>query len=80
MQRVSRELFKAFNGMNAGFEEVCEAALKSDDNLESLQAKDQIVIDELSTHTDVGRQELIHPYKVGFFSNNSLDDWLMIFG
>ena len=28
------------------------------------QAKDQIVIDELSTHTDVGRQELIHPYKV----------------
>lgn len=47
VQRVSRELFKAFNGMNAGFEE----------------AKDQIVIDELSTHTDVGRQELIHPYK-----------------
>lgn len=38
VQRVSRELFKAFNGMNAGFEE----------------AKDQIAIDELSTHTDVG--------------------------
>ena len=30
----------------------------------TVQAKDQIVIDELSTHTDVGRQELIHPYKV----------------
>ena len=27
------------------------------------QAKDQIVIDELTTHTDTGRQELIHPYK-----------------
>ena len=29
------------------------------------QAKDQIVIDELSTHTDDSRRELIHPYKVG---------------
>ena len=47
IQRVSRELYKAFSGMNAGFAE----------------AKDQIVIDELSTHTDVGRQEAIHPYK-----------------
>ena len=28
-----------------------------------LKAKDQIVIDELTTHTDTGRQELIHPYK-----------------
>ena len=48
IQRVSRELYKAFAGLNAGFED----------------AKDQIVIDELSTHTDVGRQEAIHPYKV----------------
>ena len=29
-----------------------------------MQAKDQIVIDELSSHTDTGRKELIHPYKV----------------
>ena len=28
-----------------------------------MKAKDQIVIDELTTHTDTGRQELIHPYK-----------------
>ena len=28
------------------------------------KAKDQIVIDELSTHTDESRKELIHPYKV----------------
>ena len=48
IQRVSRELYKAFSGLNAGFEE----------------AKDQVVIDELSTHTDIGRQEAIHPYKV----------------
>jgi len=47
IQRVSRELYKAFSGMNSGFAE----------------AKDQIAIDELSTHTDVGRQEAIHPYK-----------------
>lgn len=45
-------LVKAFSGMNSGFAE----------------AKDQVVIDELSTHTDVGRQELIHPYKVGRMS------------
>lgn len=47
IQRVSRELYKAFSGMNQGFAE----------------AKDQIAIDELSTHTDIGRQEAIHPYK-----------------
>ena len=29
-----------------------------------MQAADQIVIDELSSHTDTGRKELIHPYKV----------------
>ena len=29
-----------------------------------VQAKDQVVIDELSSHTDTGRKELIHPYKV----------------
>ena len=48
IQRVSRELYKAFSGLNSGFPE----------------AKDQVVIDELSTHTDIGRQEAIHPYKV----------------
>jgi len=47
IQRVARELYKAFSGQNTGFKE----------------AKDQIVIDELTTHTDTGRQELIHPYK-----------------
>lgn len=47
IQRVSRELYKAFNGLNEGFKE----------------PKDQVVIDELSTHTDTNRQELIHPYK-----------------
>ena len=35
VQRVSRELFKAFNGMNAGFEEVCKLAINSDDNFEA---------------------------------------------
>jgi len=45
--RVTREMYKAFNGLNEGFAE----------------AKDQIVIDELSTHTDESRKELIHPYK-----------------
>ena len=29
-----------------------------------LQPTDQIVIDELSSHTDSTRQQLIHPYKV----------------
>ena len=29
-----------------------------------MQPKDQVVIDELSSHTDLTRQELIHPYKV----------------
>ena len=48
IQRVARELYKAFSGMNEGFKE----------------AKDQIVIDELSSHTDSTRQQLIHPYKV----------------
>ena len=48
IQRVARELYKAFNGLNEGFKE----------------AKDQVVIDELSSHTDKTRQELIHPYKV----------------
>ena len=33
-------------------------------NLNYVKAKDQIVIDELSTHTDESRKELIHPYKV----------------
>ena len=47
IQRVARELYKAFSGQNTEFKE----------------AKDQIVIDELTTHTDTGRQELIHPYK-----------------
>jgi len=47
IQRVAREMFKAFSGMNEEFED----------------AKDQVVIDELSSHTDVGRKELIHPYK-----------------
>merc|ERR1711976_347458 len=45
--RVSREMYKAFSGLNEGFQD----------------AKDQIVIDELSTHTDDSRKELIHPYK-----------------
>ena len=35
VQRVSRELFKAFNGMNAGFEEVSKVAINRDDNLEA---------------------------------------------
>jgi len=47
IQRVARELYKALNGMNEEFEE----------------AKDQVVIDDLTTHTDAGRQEMIHPYK-----------------
>ena len=39
-----------------------------------VQAKDQIVIDELSSHTDTGRKELIHPYKVilGIFYLSSI--------
>ena len=45
---MSRELYKAFSGQNKGFSD----------------PKDQIAIDELSTHTDIGRQEAIHPYKV----------------
>merc|ERR1711874_751854 len=40
-------MYKAFSGMNEEFED----------------AKDQVVIDELSSHTDTGRKELIHPYK-----------------
>lgn len=47
IQRVARELYKALNGMNEAFENV----------------KDQIVVDDLTTHTDNGRQEMIHPYK-----------------
>ena len=63
IQRVAREMFKAFSGMNAGFEDV---SLRFDcyNVIHTVQAKDQIVIDELSSHTDTGRQELIHPYKV----------------
>merc|ERR1712142_99800 len=51
--RVARELYKAFSGMNEEFKE----------------PKDQIVIDELSSHTDVTRQELIHPYKTIYGRN-----------
>merc|ERR550519_566798 len=53
IQRVARELYKAFSGMNEEFKE----------------PKDQIVIDELSTHTDTTRQELIHPYKTIYGRN-----------
>merc|ERR1719397_886339 len=53
IQRVARELYKAFSGMNEEFKE----------------PKDQIVIDELSSHTDSGRQELIHPYKTIYGRN-----------
>ena len=56
IQRVARELYKAFNGLNEGFKE----------------AKDQVVIDELSSHTDKTRQELIHPYKVEQYSFPSI--------
>ena len=61
IQRVARELYKAFSGQNTGFKEV-QSLSRSHCQLFS-QAKDQIVIDELTTHTDTGRQELIHPYK-----------------
>jgi len=53
IQRVARELYKAFSGMNEEFKE----------------PKDQVVIDELSSHTDSGRQELIHPYKTIYGRN-----------
>ena len=56
--RVTKKMYKAFGGLNEGFADVrlwskygacCE--------LHSYcQAKDQIVIDELSTHTDDSRQ------------------------
>jgi len=47
IQRVAREMYKAFSGMNEEF----------------VDPKEQIVIDKLSSHTDTGRKELIHPYK-----------------
>jgi len=47
IQRVARELYKAFSGLNEEFE----------------RPQDQVVIDTLSAHTDNNRQELIHPYK-----------------
>jgi len=47
IQRVARELYKAFSGLNEEFE----------------RPQDQVVIDTLSAHTDSNRQELIHPYK-----------------
>ena len=64
IQRVARELYKAFSGMNEEFKEVNYEQNRIVE-LVNLQPKDQIVIDELSSHTDSGRQELIHPYKVG---------------
>ena len=63
IQRVAREMYKAFNGMNEGFEDVSFCNNCYNITLH-VQAKDQIVIDELSSHTDTGRQELIHPYRV----------------
>ena len=47
IQRVARELYKAFSGLNEEFS--CP--------------EEQIVMDTLSTHTDTARRELIHPYK-----------------
>merc|ERR1711953_209006 len=47
ISRVAREMYRAFSGLNEGFE----------------NAADQVVIDELSTHTDDSRAELIHPYR-----------------
>ena len=63
IQRVARELYKAFSGMNEEFQEVLMLVYNSN-YVNNTQPKDQIVIDELSTHTDVTRQELIYPYKV----------------
>ncbi|XP_023328245.1 uncharacterized protein LOC111701280 isoform X2 [Eurytemora carolleeae] len=66
IQRVARELYKALSGLNEEFE----------------NAKDQIVIDDLTTHTDTGRQEMIHPYKTLYgrdlnqvLRDNLGDDW-----
>lgn len=53
IQRVARELYKALSGMNEDFENV----------------SDQIVVDDLTTHTDTGRQEVIHPYKTLYGRN-----------
>ena len=61
---MSRELYKAFSGKNPGFAEVSDGRGGAELQSSELQARDQIVIDELSTHTDIGRQEAIHPYKV----------------
>ena len=62
IQRVARELYKAFSGQNTEFKEV-RKSIENHILISFLKAKDQIVIDELTTHTDTGRQELIHPYK-----------------
>ena len=67
IQRVAREMYKAFSGLNEEFEDVSvENSYKKMKLViwSEFQAKDQIVIDELSSHTDSGRSELIHPYKV----------------
>ena len=66
IQQVSRELYKAFSGKNQGFAEVSYSQYWHHRMILSFlwfKAKDQIAIDELSTHTDIGRQEAIHPYK-----------------
>ena len=65
IQRVAREMYKAFSGMNEEFVDVSCWNIWFDDFSSGIpQPKEQIVIDKLSSHTDTGRKELIHPYKV----------------
>ena len=64
IQRVARELYKAFSGLNEEFERPQDQVNRawwtcSNDNCKL----HQVVIDTLSAHTDNNRQELIHPYK-----------------
>ena len=79
IQRVARELYKAFSGLNEEFERPQDQVglctmynvlfrLTGVNRVWWTCFNDncklhQVVIDTLSAHTDNNRQELIHPYK-----------------
>ena len=64
IQRVARELYKAFSGLNEEFERPQDQVNRAWWTCPNDYCKlHQVVIDTLSAHTDNNRQELIHPYK-----------------